>query len=57
MLLLIDHTALYEKGDNLFGDEISENYLKIDATNVYDYNLLLKQETLKKIYHNIYYGR
>ena len=34
---------------NLFGDKIILNYLKIDATHLYDYDLLLKLEIQKKI--------
>ena len=31
----------------LFGDKISQNYLKTDATHLWDNDLLLRQETKK----------
>ena len=34
---------------NLFGEKIIQNCFKIDATNQYDYDLLQRQETRKKI--------
>ena len=34
---------------SLFGDKIIENCLKIDANQLYDNDLLLRQETEKKI--------
>ena len=44
---------LWTREDNtlrhyLFGDKILQNCLKIDATNYYEDNLLLRQETQKK---------
>ena len=52
-LLILDHNTL-EKRKNilrryLFADKIIQNCLKIDATNYYDNDLLLRQETHKKI--------
>ena len=34
---------------HLFGDKIIQNCLKLDATHYYDNDLLLRQETPKKI--------
>ena len=34
----------------LFGDKIIQNYLKIDATHLYDNDLLLRQETQKRLH-------
>ena len=35
---------------NLFGDRIIENCLKMDSTNKYDNDLLLRQDTKKRLH-------
>ena len=52
--LILDHNALDKRGKNilrpyLLGDKIIQNCFRIDATHYYDNDLLLKQETPKKI--------
>ena len=51
--LILNHNALDKRRNILphyfFGDKIIKNCLKIDATYYYDNDLLLRQETQKKI--------
>ena len=54
-LSILDHNVLDKRGKTilshyLFGDKIIQNCLKIDATHYYNNDLVLKQETQKRLH-------
>ena len=51
-----DHNALHNRGKNILphyslGEKTIQNYLKIEATYLYDNDVFLRQETKKKRLH------